>query len=206
MNLKHFDEQHLKLLRNACIWDLPRQMAYLDIAGDPIITFPEYFLQVKTGKVIRGIADLPNECAVKTALQRIVQEQLPIRDIEDQLELIYQSPETLAFVTNSSRQVAHALCAPCYVGHYHEVRGNGWLSKGQITLRKEWFYRPDRVDAFLLVYPKPHEIEVWDRWVPDVRPYTMEWDIRIELDDDYLVLLIVNGQLRHIAWLMLDKE
>ena len=206
MNLKHFDEQHLKLLRNACIWDLPRQMAYLDIAGDPIITFPEYFLQVKTGKVIRGIADLPNECAVKTALQRIVQEQLPIRDIEDQLELIYQSPETLAFVTNSSRQVAHALCAPCYVGHYHEVGGNGWLSKGQITLREDWFYRPDRVDAFLLVYPKPHEIEVWDRWVPDVRPYTMEWDIRIELDDDYLVLLIVNGQLRHIAWLMLDKE
>ena len=208
MNLKRFDEQHLKLLREASIWDLPRQMAYLNITGDPIIVFPRYFLRVKSGEVIRKIEDLPNECAVLSELKRVVREQLPLRDPEDNLELVYTSRETNAFITNSSRQVAHALCTPCYVGHYHEVIGKGWLSKEQITLREDWFYRPDRVDAFLLVYPKPHKIEVRNQWVPDVRPYTLEWDIQIELDNNYLVILVVNNQLRHIAWLTLpcDEE
>jgi len=201
MSLKKFDMHHLKLLRDACIWDLPRQMAYLDIAGDPIIAFPNYFLRVKKGEVIRKIEDLPNECAVLSGLQRVVQEQLPIRTPEDDLELVYTSRETDAFITNSPRQVAHALCAPCYVGHYHEVSGTG-----KITLQEDWFYRPDQVNAFVLVYPKPYQIEVRSRWVPNVRPYTLEWDIQVELDDNYLVVVVVNGQLRHIAWLTLPDQ
>ena len=180
-------------------------MAYLDIPGDPIVVFPNYFLQVETGRVIREIPNLPNECAVLTMLQRVVREQLPLRD-EDHLELVYTSRETNAFITNSPRQVAHALCYPCYVGHYHEIIGKGWLSMEHITLQEDWFFRPDRVDAFLLVYPKPHKIEVRGQWVPNVRPYTLEWDIQIELDDNYLVILVVNNQLRHIAWLTLPDS
>jgi hypothetical protein len=196
-----FDVHHLRTLRDACIWDLPQQMAYLAIPGDPIITFPQYFLRVETGEVIRKIEDLPNECAVLTRLQRVVQEQLPLRDPEDHLELVYTSRETDAFITNSPRQVAHALCAPCYVGHYHEIAGTG-----RITLQKDWFFRPDQVKAFVLVYPQPYQIEVRARWVPDVRPYTLEWDIELQLDDNYLIVVVVNGELMHIAWLTLPHD
>ena len=198
-----FDVHHLRTLRDAAIWNLPQQMAYLDIPGDPIIAFPQYFLQVKTGEIIRQIADLPNECAVLTRLQRVVREQLPLRDPEDRLEVAYDSSETRVFVTHSTRQVAHALCDPCYVGHYHEVAGTG-----KITLREDWFYRPDKVIAEILIYPRPYKIEVRDQWIPDVRPYTLEWDIELQMDDNYLIIVNVNGQLRHIAWLTLpcDEE
>jgi len=199
--MNKFDEQHLRLLRDAAIWDMPKQMAYLEIPGDPILVFPEYFLQVETGKVIREIEHLPNQCAVLLELQRVVREQLPIRDPEDHLELVYTSRETNAFITNSPRQVAHALCAPCYVGHYQEVAGTG-----SITLREDWFFRPDKVVAEIIIYPKPYHIEVWDRWVPDASFPTLEWDIKVLLDDNYLIIINVNGQLRHIAWLTLPDQ
>ncbi len=196
-----FDVHHLRTLRDASIWELPQQMALLDIPGDPIIVFPEYFLRVETGEVIRKIEDLPNDRAVLTSLQRVVREQLPLRDPKDRWELVYTSRNTDAFVTNSPRQVAHALCLPAYVGHYQEVSGTG-----RITLREDWFFRPDRVDAIVLVYPKPYAIEVQDRWVPDARFPTLEWNIELQLDDNYLIIVTVNGQLRHIAWLTLPSD
>jgi len=203
MNLKHFDEQHLKLLRNACIWDLPQQMAYLDIPGDPIIAFPQYFLQVETGEIIRQIADLPNECAVLTRLQRVVREQLPLRDPEDRMEVAYDGI-CRVFTSHSVRQVAHWLCLPSYTGKYSEQVGN------ELTIRKEWHWPPDldKLCAEILIYPAPcsfDTVTVQERWL-DKR--TLEIQIKVPHNDNYLVIFIVNDVLQNIAWLTLpcDEE
>ena len=196
-----FDVHHLKTLRDAAIGDLPQQMAYLDIPGDPIIAFPQYFLQVKTGEIIRQIADLPNECAVLTRLQRVVREQLPLRDPEDRMEVMYDGV-CRVFTSNSPRQLAHWLCQPAYVGKYQE------LEQRQLAIRNEWYWRPDldKIKIEVLVYPKPcsfESIDVEEHWVD---PRTLDIKIRVPYNDNYIVVVLTNDVLEHIAWLRLPDE
>ena len=196
-----FDVHHLRTLRDATIWDLPQQMAYLDIPGDPIIAFPQYFLQVKTGEIIRQIADLPNECAVLTRLQRVVREQLPLRDPEDRMEVMYDGV-CRVFTSNSPRQLAHWLCQPAYVGKYQE------LEQRQLAIRNEWYWRPDldKIKIEVLVYPKPcsfESIDVEEHWVD---PRTLDIKIRVPYNDNYIVVVLANDVLEHIAWLRLPDE
>ena len=197
-----FDVHHLKTLRDAAIWDLPQQMAYLDIPGDPIIAFPQYFLQVKTGEIIRQIADLPNECAVLTRLQRVVREQLPLRDPEDRMEVMYDSKTTRVFSTHSVRQLAHWLCAKSYVGEYREIVG------AETTIRKEWYWRPDpdKINFEILIYPSPcsfDTIDVEEHWV---NPKTLDIKIRVPYNDNYLVVVLDNDVLENIVWLTLPHR
>jgi hypothetical protein len=196
-----FAVQHLRVLRDACIWELPRQMAYLNIAGNPIVVFPQYFLRVKTGEVIRKIEDLPDKCAVLTALQQVVKEQLPVRDPDDRMEVVYDGV-CRVFTSNSARQMAHWLCQPAYVGKYQE------LEQRQLTIRKEWYWRPDpdKIKIEVLVYPKPcsfDSIEVEEHWV---NPRTLDIKIGVPYNDNYLIIGLCNDVLEHIAWLTLPNE
>ena len=198
-----FFHHQLRTLRDAAIWDLPQQMAVISRPDPEVIIFPHYFLLVEEGKIIRKIDELPHLEAVLGGLKEAVQKHLPLRDPEDRMEVAYDGV-CRVFTSNSARQVAHWLCLPSYTGKYSEQVGN------ELTIRKEWHWPPDldKLCAEILIYPAPcsfDTVTVQERWL-DKR--TLEIQIKVPHNDNYLVIFIVNDVLQNIAWLTLpcDEE
>ena len=196
-----FDVHHLRTLRDAAIWDFPQQMAVISRPDPEVIIFPHYFLLVEEGKIIRKIDELPHLEAVLGGLKEAVQKHLPLRDPEDRMEVAYDGV-CRVFTSHSVRQVAHWLCLPSYTGKYSEQVGN------ELTIRKEWHWPPDldKLCAEILIYPAPcsfDTVTVQERWL-DKR--TLEIQIKVPHNDNYLVIFIVNDVLKNIAWLRLPDE
>ena len=102
----NFLKHQLRILRDAAIWEMPGHMAVINRPDPDTIIFPRYFLLIDEAKIIRDIDELPHLEAVLGGLRQIVKQQLPLRDLEDRMEVAYDGV-CRVFTSNSARQVAH---------------------------------------------------------------------------------------------------
>jgi len=180
-----FHVDHLRLLREAAILDL----GYV-VIGRPnpkVIIFPDYFLLVDEGKIVRNIEELPQEFVLQ-GLKNAVRDHLPG---PDRVEVVYESQGTRVYTTEDTRGIAHALCAPSYRwSTYTET------SSSDVKIWHHYYWPPIKWEAEIWVYPKPKAIEVQTNWEPE---WTYICDLQIKAATTVTVVAVLNGVLHEIV-------
>jgi hypothetical protein len=124
-------------------------------------------------------------------LQESIQKNPPL---QDSVELVYDSPETLAFVTDDPQKLANALCSPSYRwSAYTEVKG------GDVKIWHHYHWAPLDFSAEIWMYPKPSSISVNAYWEPE---WTYVCDLNIQAFTHCsatVVAALLNGVLHKIV-------
>jgi len=178
-----FHVNHLRLLREAAILDL----GYV-VIGRPnpkVIIFPDYFLLVDEGKIVRNIEELPQEFVLQ-GLKNAVRDHLPGPD----RVVVYESQGTRVYTTEDIRGIAHALCAP-------SIRWSTYTetSSSDVKIWHHYYWPPIKWEAEIWVYPRPQRVEVKTRWEPE---WTFIADLKLESSTVTTVVAVLNGVLHEI--------